>query len=343
MGFVKVVKNKAYYKRFQVKYKRRRACKTDYYARRLLIVQDKNKYKTPKYRFVVRFTNKDIVCQIFSSDLTRDVCIASAYAHELPRYGVKAGLCNYAAAYCTGLLLARRVNTKFGLEFVGSEEVKGDSFNVRTAYDKAEEDDEDVGKAPFRAFLDVGLKRTTTGSKIFGALKGATDGGLDIPHNDRRFPGTTLEEGTKNRIPDPDKHRHYIFGGPVSDYMGLLEDDEDRYRKQFSRYTAAGINSGNLAKMYEQAHAAIRKDPRKKRGDLELGFFKTRSTKKPKEVAKKSFKIKRLTIDERKNRIKAKVAAIKAKNEDDARKDRMEEENAEEAASEAEAEDGGDM
>lgn len=32
-----------------------------------------------------------------------------ACAHELPRYGVKVGLANYAAAYCTGLLLARRV------------------------------------------------------------------------------------------------------------------------------------------------------------------------------------------------------------------------------------------
>lgn len=35
--------------------------------------------------------------------------VTSAYAHELPRYGVKVGLTNYAAAYCTGLLLARRV------------------------------------------------------------------------------------------------------------------------------------------------------------------------------------------------------------------------------------------
>lgn len=28
------------------------------------MTQDKNKYNTPKYRFVVRFTNKDIVCQV---------------------------------------------------------------------------------------------------------------------------------------------------------------------------------------------------------------------------------------------------------------------------------------
>ena len=38
--------------------------KTDYFARKRLVTQDKNKYNTPKYRFVVRFTNKDITCQV---------------------------------------------------------------------------------------------------------------------------------------------------------------------------------------------------------------------------------------------------------------------------------------
>ena len=51
----------------QVKYKRRRQGKTDYRARLRLVTQDKNKYNTPKYRMVVRFTNKDIVCQVQSS------------------------------------------------------------------------------------------------------------------------------------------------------------------------------------------------------------------------------------------------------------------------------------
>ncbi|GAU51087.1 hypothetical protein TSUD_371300 [Trifolium subterraneum] len=35
--------------------------------------------------------------------------LATAYAHELPQFGLEVGLTNYAAAYCTGLLLARRV------------------------------------------------------------------------------------------------------------------------------------------------------------------------------------------------------------------------------------------
>lgn len=73
------------------------------------MVQDKNKYNTPKYRMIVRITNKDIVCQIAYPMIEGDHVVCSAYAHELPKYGVKVGLTNYAAAYCTGLLLARRV------------------------------------------------------------------------------------------------------------------------------------------------------------------------------------------------------------------------------------------
>jgi large subunit ribosomal protein L5e len=64
MAFIKVLKTKSYYKRFQVKFRRRREGKTDYYARRRLIQQDKNKYDSKKYRFVVRRTNQRIICQV---------------------------------------------------------------------------------------------------------------------------------------------------------------------------------------------------------------------------------------------------------------------------------------
>merc|ERR1712188_329121 len=183
MGFIKLVKNKAYYKRFQVKYKRRREGKTDYYARKRLVAQDKNKYNTPKYRFVVRFTNKDIICQVISSKLKGDICHCAAYAHELPRYGLKVGLTNYSAAYCVGLLCARRLLKKFGLDdtFKGTEEVTAEFEDCFV-----QNEDED-GPNAFHALLDVGLKPTTLGSKIFSAMKGAFDGGLEIPHSEKKF------------------------------------------------------------------------------------------------------------------------------------------------------------
>ena len=116
MVYVKIERSSTYFSRYQVKYKRRRQGKTDYRARLRLTSQDKNKYNTPKYRLVVRFTNRDVICQIAYATMSGDVIVAAAYSHELPRYGLKAGLTNYAATYCTGLLLARRVLQKFGLD-----------------------------------------------------------------------------------------------------------------------------------------------------------------------------------------------------------------------------------
>jgi len=54
------------------------------------------------------------------------------YAHELPRYGLKGGFTNYAAAYCTGLLLARHHLKKFELDedYPGNETATGEDFNV---------------------------------------------------------------------------------------------------------------------------------------------------------------------------------------------------------------------
>jgi len=277
MGFVKVVKNRSYFRRFQVQYRRRREAKTDYYARKRLIVQDKNKYKTPKYRFVVRITNRDIITQIVAADLTHDVVLAAAYSHELQRYGIKLGLTNYAAAYATGLLLARRVNAKFGLKYEGNTEVNGEDYNV-------EPDEDEEAPRPFKALLDVGLARTTSGARIFGALKGACDGGIDIPHNDHRFPGSR-REGTEWST-DPETHRKYIFAGHIADNMRRLqEEDEEAYQQQFKRYIDAGINADALEGLYTKAHAAIRADPNKKRADSELGYFHTRGKNNPKPKA----------------------------------------------------------
>ena len=50
------------------------------------------------------------ISKIIYARIEGDKTLAAAYAHELPRYGVKVGLKNYASAYCVGLLLARRVS-----------------------------------------------------------------------------------------------------------------------------------------------------------------------------------------------------------------------------------------
>ncbi|KAL9656677.1 hypothetical protein ABK040_002947 [Willaertia magna] len=251
MVFVKIQKTNAYFKRYQVKYRRRREGKTDYRARQKLITQDKTKFNAPKYRFVVRVTNKDIVCQIIAAKLKGDEVVAAAYAHELPRYGMPVGLTNYAAAYATGLLLARRILTKVGLagRYTGVETTDGSVYLV-----EAQED----APRPFKAFLDIGLARTTTGAKVFGALKGACDGGLYIPHSNKRFPGYT-KEGEKY---DPKVHRDRIYGVHVAKYMAELKKNSvEDYNARFSQYIKEGITADNLESKYKALHAAIRKNP----------------------------------------------------------------------------------
>ncbi|XP_057457736.1 60S ribosomal protein L5-like [Lotus japonicus] len=287
MVFVKSQKSRAYFKRYQVKFKRRREGKTDYRARIRLINQDKNKYSTPKYRFVVRFTNKDITAQIVSATIAGDIVLASAYAHELPRYGLEIGLTNYAAAYCTGLLLARRTLQKLEMdeEYEGNVEATGEDFSVEPA----------ETRRPFRALLDVGLIKTTTGNRVFGALKGALDGGLDIPHSEKRFAGFDKE---KKEL-DAEVHRKYIFGGHVASYMKTLTEDEpEKYQSHFSEYIKRGIEADGLEELYKKVHAAIRADP------------STKKSGKPEPKEHKRYNLKKLTYDERKNKLIARLQAL---------------------------------
>jgi large subunit ribosomal protein L5e len=291
MPFVKVVKSKAYFKRYQVQFRRRRQGKTDYHRRKKLTVQDKNKYNSPKYRLVVRITNSDVVCQIAYAKIAGDVILAAAYAHELPRYGLPVGLTNYAACYCTGLLLARRLLKKIGLEnrYRGKVEADGKLFlPVRQKRQR--------GRRPFTALLDVGLARTTTGARIFAAMKGAVDGGIRVPHSPNRFRGFDGEKKTYN----PEAARGYIFGEHVSKYMADLKENEpEKYKKQFSQYIKHKVTPEKLEELIKKVHAAIRKNP----------HHITKATKK---VGRKSLRRGKLSLAQKKHRVESKLKKIAA-------------------------------
>ena len=67
----------------------------------------------------------------------------------------------------------------------------------------------------FTRYLDAGLAETTTGNKVFGALKGAVDGGLFIPYSTKRFPGYDSE----SKEFSAEVHQKHIMGQNVADYM----------------------------------------------------------------------------------------------------------------------------
>jgi len=300
MPFLRENKSKTYFKRFQVKFARRRAGKTDYRARKRLVAQDKNKYASPRYRLVVRLTNHYVICQIVYSEIDGDRVLAAANSSELARYGLKVGLKNYAAAYATGLLVARRVLTKLNLAdlYEGNTEIDGKVV-------KTEDEGERSGRKreywvskveerkPFRCVLDVGIRPTTTGARVFGALKGAADGGLDIPHNEKRFPGYNRD----NNKYDAEVHADRIMGKHVSEYMELLvEEDPETFQKRFALYVEAGLDGDGYTELIESVHAAIRADP---------SAAPKKAYKSPAEFAKKA----KRTLEERKAAIIAKKAA----------------------------------
>lgn len=144
---------------------------------------------------------------------------------------------NYAAAYCTGLLAARRILQRLGLDalYSGCTEITGEEYIVEPVED---------GPGAFRCYLDVGLTRTTTGARVFGCMKGAVDGGLNIPHSVKRFPGYNSEDKSFSA----EVHREHIFGQHVANYMKTLqEDDEEAYKRQFSKYIGLGINADDVS------------------------------------------------------------------------------------------------
>lgn len=217
--------------------------KTDYRARKRLVVQEKNKYQSHRYRFVVRLTNTTVITQIIFAEIDGDKVLTSAYSSELPRYGIPVGLKNYAAAYSTGLLLARRTLHKLGMDdqYMGNTNVDGSVFEAEVLEEQR----------PFKALLDVGTRATSTGARLFGALKGASDGGLFVPHNEKRFPGYNRESKEFNA----DVNRAAIFGQHVATYMrALAEDDGEKYAKLFSQYIAKGIDADGVEAMYKKGH-----------------------------------------------------------------------------------------
>jgi large subunit ribosomal protein L5e len=181
-------------------------------------------------------------------------------------------------------------------DFVGVEEPDGEYKLTEAA-----EGDEDA-RRPFKCFLDVGLHRTSTGARIFGVMKGASDGGLYVPHNEKRFPGYDQE----SKELDAEMLRKYIFAGHVAEYMETLaDDDEERFKQQFAGYIENDIEADGLEELYAEAHKAIREDPFKK--DDDDGEKKDKAYWK--EEGKK-YRKQKMSSEEKKQRVKDRIAEL---------------------------------
>ncbi|MHA2116659.1 MAG: 50S ribosomal protein L18 [Candidatus Thorarchaeota archaeon] len=105
-------------------------------------------------RLVVRKTNNATIVQIINASVIGDSTVASAISTELSNHGWVAGTGNIPSAYLTGLLAGLRAKTR----------------GVKSAV------------------LDVGLNPPVKGSRVYAALKGAVDAGLEVPFNPEVIP-----------------------------------------------------------------------------------------------------------------------------------------------------------
>lgn len=141
--------------RYRVKFRRVRSGRTDYRARKQLLI-------SKKPRLVIRKSSKNTQVQIILPAEAGDVTLVSANTNELKKYGYTGGTGNIASAYLAGLLLGYRAKK------TGQKE----------------------------AIFDAGLYHTTKGGRLFAALKGAVDAGLDVPHDPEIFPSQERIMGT---------------------------------------------------------------------------------------------------------------------------------------------------
>ena len=131
-------------------YRRRKSGETDY-RRRLKLL------KSGQARAVVRVSNTRVTCQIVTYEKAGDrVSVSSTGDDLVAKYGWPEGNSrkNIPASYLTGFALGKSA----------------------------------IASGVDEAVLDIGLAACSAGSRVFAALKGMIDAGLEIPHGDDILP-----------------------------------------------------------------------------------------------------------------------------------------------------------
>jgi large subunit ribosomal protein L18 len=122
--------------------------------------------------------------------------MVSAHSRELVnKYGWLSNCGNIPSAYLTGLLCGYKAMTK-GID---------------------------------KAFLDVGLHIPSKGTRVFAALKGVLDAGIEVPHSEDIIP----DENT-------------VSGNQIANYATQLSSDPEIYNQKFSKTLSKGIRPENL-------------------------------------------------------------------------------------------------
>ncbi|RJQ20780.1 50S ribosomal protein L18 [Candidatus Woesearchaeota archaeon] len=155
-------------------------------------------------RLVVRKSLRYVVLQVIEFSPSGDKVIVTAHSKELAKFGWKADGANTSAAYLTGLLIAKKLKKKM------------------------------------RVLVDLGQNVSVKGSVLYAAVKGAQDGGLDVPC-------------AKEVLPSDDRVR----GEHVAKFAKALKAQKDRYQVQFAKYIKSGVEPEQLPALVDQVKSKI--------------------------------------------------------------------------------------
>lgn len=174
---------------YRVPFRRRKEGKTDYKARRAFI-------RSGLPRLVIRKTLNNTIVQVVEAQVEGDRVIASASSSELKKRFSWRGNCgNLPSSYLTGLLCGKKASSKGKTHLV----------------------------------LDIGLHFPSRGARVFAALKGVLDAGIQVPYSEEVL---------------PDEER--IRGAHIAEYAKFLSSDPERYNRTFSRYLLRGLRPEDI-------------------------------------------------------------------------------------------------
>ncbi|MBS3132302.1 50S ribosomal protein L18 [Candidatus Woesearchaeota archaeon] len=156
-----------------------------------------------KPRLVIRKSLKNIHADIVEFDQKGDKVLASAHSKELEKLGWKFSRGNLPAAYLVGLLAGKKAKAK------GVQE----------------------------AILDIGLNKSVKGSRLYAALSGVVDAGVNVPHD-------------KSVLPAKER----VQGEHIAKFAA---EAKGNYKMQFSNYDRNGVDAADIKKYFNDIKSKI--------------------------------------------------------------------------------------
>ena len=165
--------------------------------------------KSNRIRLIIRRTTKHMRVQFVEALPNGDVTLSATASPQLNNFNWNLSCGNIPAAYLTGYL-------------AGKQAIKAGVTD---------------------AILDMGLQSNTKGSRIYAALKGVIDAGVNVPASDSIYPSEDVINGSHIKT--------------ISEHV--KNEDSKNFKKVYAKYHSAKVKPEKLAGHVAATKGAIDK------------------------------------------------------------------------------------